>query len=150
MFHGVKGAEKPKTVTVSSSSGPEDDFISIREVPHDQLVRPTDSEYYIHIVPDELGASIAEQMHKLHTSLPELDVEVSTGRVVEFRATEFLRDHPSSETVPLIYPRNFENGFIQWPKPGGNKPRALAVLAGAEDLLAPRGLYVLVKPFSST
>jgi adenine-specific DNA-methyltransferase len=149
IFHGVKDAEKPKTVTVTSSGGPEDDFVSVREVPHDQLVSPTDPEHYIHIVPDELGASIAGQMHKLHTDLPELDVEVSTGRVVAFRATEFLRNHPGSGTVPLIYPRNFENGFIQWPKPGGNKPPALAVLAGAEGLLVPKGVYVLVKRFSS-
>jgi adenine-specific DNA-methyltransferase len=149
IFHTVKDAEKPKTVTVSSSSGPEDDFITVREVPHEQLVRPIDPEYYIHIVPDELGASIAGQMHNLHTSLPELKVGVSTGRVVDFRATEFLRDHPTLETVPLIYPRNFENGFIKWPKAGGNKPPALAVLEGVQELLVPKGVYVLVKRFSS-
>ncbi len=148
IFHGVKGAKKSERVTVSSSTGPEDDFVTVREVPHDKIVRPGDPEHYIHIVPDELGASVAQQMSELHTTLAELDIEVSTGKVVDFRATEFLRDHPTAKTVPLIYPRNFENGYIKWPKPG-NKPQALAVLPGADELLVPKGTYVLVKRFSS-
>lgn len=148
IFHGVKGLERGERVAVSSSSGPEDEFVSVREVPSDKIVKPGDQEHYIHIVPDELGASVAHQMSKLQTTLGELDLEVSTGRVVDFRATEFLRLNPTAATVPLIYPRNFEGGYIKWPKPG-NKPQALAVLPGADDLLVPKGMYVLVKRFSS-
>lgn len=128
IFHGVKGEHGRNAVTVSSSTGPEDDFVTTREVRRDQLVQPSDPEFYIHIVPDELGASVAERFGSLRTTLKDLRVEVSTGRVVDFRATDFLREHPTATTVPLIYPRNFENGFIRWPKPGGNKPHALAVL----------------------
>jgi adenine-specific DNA-methyltransferase len=148
IFHGTKGQKHGDTVAVSSSTGPEDAFVIVREVPHDKIVSPADPEHYIHIVPDELGASIASQMRSLHTTLPELRVEVSTGRVVDFRATELLRDHPTTKTVPLIYPKNFENGYIKWPKPG-NKPQALAILPGADELLVPKGTYVLVKRFSS-
>jgi len=148
IFHGLKGANQSECVTVSSSTGPEDDLIAVREVSCEKIVRPGDAEHYIHIVPDELGASVAHQMSELHTMLAELDVQVSTGRVVDFRATEFLRDHPTAKTVPLIYPRNFENGYVKWPK-SGNKPQALAVLRGADELLVPKGTYVLVKRFSS-
>jgi adenine-specific DNA-methyltransferase len=148
IFYGTKGKKQKDTVTVSSSTGPEDDFVIVREVPRDKIVSPADPEHYIHIVPDELGASIAGQMTSLHTTLPDLSVEVSTGRVVDFRATELLRDHPTKKTVPLIYPKNFENGYIKWPKLG-NKPQALAVQPGAEELLVPKGTYVLVRRFSS-
>ena len=149
IFHGVKGEPEQETITVSSSAGPEDDFVTTREVPYHELVRPSDREHYIHIVPDELGASIADTMAMLHSKLADLGVEVSTGRVVEFRVTHLLRDNPTSKTVPLIYPRNFENGFIRWPKPGGNKPQALAVLDGVDELLVAKEIYVLVKRFSS-
>jgi len=148
ILHGVKTAARFERVTVSSSSGPDDDFVSLRKVPHDKIVASSDSEHYIHIVPDELGASVAHQLSELHTSLEELDIEVSTGRVVDFRATQFLRNNPSAETVPLIYPRNFDNGFVEWPKLG-KKPQALAVLPGVDDLLLPKGSYVLVKRFSA-
>jgi adenine-specific DNA-methyltransferase len=149
IFNGVKGEHVRKTVTVSSSAGPEDEYVTTREVPNEQLVQPSDPEFYIHIVPDELGASVAERLGSLQCTLKDLRVEVSTGRVVDFRATNFLREHPTTKTVPLIYPRNFEDGYIRWPKPGGNKPHALAVLGGAQELLVPKGVYVLVKRFSS-
>lgn len=149
IFHAVKGESEAETITVSSSTGPEDDFATTRAVPYQQVVRPSDREHYIHIVPDEFGASIAEFMATLHSKLPDLEIQVSTGRVVDFRATKFLRDNPESKNVPLIYPRNFEDGFVRWPKLGGNKPQALAILDGVEELLVPKGVYVLVKRFSS-
>lgn len=149
VFHAIKGSKNEDTVTVSSSTGPEDDYVTITKIPHHSIVRPHDSEYYIYIVPDELGASVAGKLSGLHTTLAELDLEVSTGKVVDFRATDFLREHQTAKTVPLIYPRNFENGYIQYPKPGGNKPQALALLNGVEELLVPAGLYTLVKRFSA-
>jgi adenine-specific DNA-methyltransferase len=149
IFHGVKGEREEETITVSSSTGPDDDFITTRDVHYHQLVRPSDREHYIHIVPDELGASVADRMAAFHSKLADLRIEVSTGRVVDFRATDFLRENPTPETAPLIYPRNFENGFIRWPKHGGNKPQALTVTDGTKELLLPDGIYVLVKRFSS-
>lgn len=149
IVHGVKGAPVEAQVAISSSAGPEDEYIGVRDVSYEQLVRPGDPENFLHIVPDELGASVAESMEMLHSTLADIGVEVSTGRVVDFRATRFLREHPSANTVPLIYPRNFAHGVIEWPKPGRKKPHAMAVLPGAEELLVPKGTYVLVKRFSS-
>ena len=150
IIYGVKGGMKGSRVTVSSSSGPEDDFAVSREVDYSQLVRPNDPECFIHIVPDGLAASISQQMDRLFWTLQEHEVEVSTGRVVDFRATPLLCALPGPDTVPLIYPRNFEKGFVQWPKPGSKKPQALALLPGSEkELLVPKGMYVLTKRFSS-
>jgi adenine-specific DNA-methyltransferase len=149
IFHGVKGANANASVTIASSTGPDDEAIVVRQIPYQQVVRPSDREHFIHIVPDELGATVAEQVRSLHSALYDLDLEVSTGRVVDFRAAGFLRGHPGVDTLPLIYPRNFENGCVRWPKPGGRKPQAMAVLPGVEELLVPKGTYVLVKRFSS-
>lgn len=148
IFHGVKGGEKGN-VTISSSTGPEDDFATTREVSYNQLVKPGDAEHFIHIVPDDLGASIAEQIDRLYWTLNEHDIDVSTGRVVDFRAKPLLRAFPEVQTVPLIYPVNFSNGFVEWPKPGARKAQAMATLPGAEELLVPKGTYVLVKRFSA-
>jgi len=149
IFHGIKTRGGDGNVIVTSSEGPEDEFVSERIIPYTQLVSSLDPEYFIHIVADELGGSVAKQMKALRKTLPELGVEVSTGRIVDFRATEFLRDAPGVETAPLIYPRNFENGCVKWPKPGGSKPHAIAVLPITDELLVPAGTYVLVKRFSS-
>jgi adenine-specific DNA-methyltransferase len=136
-------------VVISSSTGPEDDYVTMRQVSYNQLVRAADPEYFIHIVPDELGASIAGRMRSLPSRLSDLQMEVSTGRVVDFRATQFLRNNPTADTVPLIYPRNLENGFVRWPKAGGKKPQAIAARRGAEELLVAKGTYALVKRFTA-
>ena len=149
IFHGVKGGDAHRNVTITSSTGPEDEFFATREIPYQQVVRPSDLEHFIHIVPDELGASVAECVRSLHSTLHDLGIEISTGRVVDFRSKKFLCDHPSANTLPLIYPRNFENGYIRWPKPGGKKAQAMLVLPGIEEMLVPKGTYVVVKRFSS-
>src|SRR5205823_9492734 len=50
IVYGVKGTPAG-SVTISSSTGPEDDMIAVREIEYRQLVNPADPEYFIHIVP---------------------------------------------------------------------------------------------------
>ena len=149
IFHGVKEAKTESTVTISSSTGPEDEFSAIRTVPYSQVVGPQDPESFIHIVSDELGASIAEHIERLHWTLPELEIEVSTGRVVDFRAKKLLRTEPDANTAPLIYPMNFHEGFIEWPKSRWQKATSDGAPAGLRRVASPQGTYVLVKRFSA-
>ncbi len=149
ILHGVKDGSRSADVNVTSSTGPDDDLVATRRIPYADVVRPSDREHFIHIVPDELGASAAERLRSLKSSLIDLKLQVSTGRVVDFRARKFLRDHPGTGTIPLIHPCNFQRGFVLWPNPATKKAQALAALPGVNDLVLPRGTYVLVKRFSS-
>jgi len=78
-----------------------------------------------------------------------LGVTVSTGRVVDFRARDFLRKAPSEDTVPLIYPVHFNGGCVHWPCSESRKPNALLAVPETEDLMVPNGVYVLVKRFTA-
>ena len=150
ILHAVK---EPRTdrrhVTISSSTGPTDELMSIREIDSSQLIRPGDPDAFIHIISDELEHEIAERMKRLNKSLPDLGISVSTGRVVDFRATGCLRLEAGRNTVPLIYPGHFDNGYVKWPKTASRKPNAILNTPESEDLLVPSGVYVLVKRFSS-
>lgn len=148
VFQAVKGAPKKKVVISSSNGAHEEDGMQ-RVVDYNQFVYPNDPDYFIHIVPDHMGAAIADKMSGLTTTLDELGIKVSTGRVVDFRAKEALRDQPSSDTAPLIYPGHFSNGFIKWPLEKSKKPNALAISSDTKSLLLPTGTYVLVKRFSA-
>jgi adenine-specific DNA-methyltransferase len=148
IFHGVKEQPSDRPVVISSSTGPDDDHVSFREVPYEQVIRPRDPELFIHLVGDEVQEQIASRMGSLEARLPELNLTVSTGRVVDFRATHFILQEPGPGTVPLIYPTHFDGGFVRWPKQS-KKPNALQILPGVEELLVPSETYVLVKRFSA-
>ncbi|MFQ5745073.1 MAG: BsuBI/PstI family type II restriction endonuclease [Acidobacteriota bacterium] len=147
ILYAVKGGKRGKVV-ISSSMGPEDKHVVVREVEHDEVVRPANPDAFIYIAPDELSDRVAGLMEKFSASLSDLGLEVSTGRVVDFRAREFLRDRPAKRTSPLIYPANLSGGFVKWPLKT-RKPQALVVALETHELLVPTGWYVLVKRFSA-
>lgn len=135
-----------RPAVVSSSAGPDDPDVYSRDVP--QLVNADDPDAVIHIVPDEIGTRFAERVRSFPATLEDLGIQVSTGRVVDFRSKDAIAFEPNGKTVPLIYPTHFEFGYIAWPKTG-KKPNYLKVAADTESLLVPRGVYVLVKRFSA-
>ena len=147
IFRAVKGKPAGKAV-VSSSANAEDPDIYAREVSPDELVNPNDPDLVIHVVPDEIGTRFAECVKGFSATLDDLGIQVSTGRVVDFRAKDALAFEANGNTVPLIYPVHLEKGFIVWPKPG-KKPNYLEVSPDTESLLVPAGVYVLVKRFSA-
>lgn len=146
IIHAVKGRQSPDVV-VSSSAGPDRD-IALRTVPFESIVRADDPEQFIHVVPDEIGQQAAELFARFKCSLEDLDLGVSTGRVVDFRAKSSLRQDPGVTTGPLIYPTHLQDGSVAWPKVG-KKPNALVDCAETANLWMPSGTYVLVKRFSS-
>lgn len=147
--YAVRRAIRPQSVIVSVSDTPASPTSSTRIVPYAQVVGPTDPDAFIHIVADDENAEIASRMVSLPSTIKDLDLQVSTGRVVDFRATEYLRAEPSTNTVPLIYPCNMQNGGVEWPREGQRKAKAIVAAAETEPLLVDTGFYVLVKRFSA-
>ncbi|MFL5660290.1 MAG: BsuBI/PstI family type II restriction endonuclease [Ktedonobacteraceae bacterium] len=149
ILHATKEVKKSELITISSSIGPDDEFMTSRNVSYSQVVHPEDPHAFIHIVPDDRGQWVAERMARFHSTLEDLNLEVSTGRVVDFRATSYIRQQPEPGTVPLIYPTHFEYGYVAWPKPEAKKPNAIVNTEQTQVLLVPNENYVLVKRFSS-
>jgi len=150
IVHALKGPRRPgATVVVSSSQGPDDPCPVQREVPLAEVVRDDDPDRVIHLVADALGAATQARVTSITTGLRELDVQVSTGRVVDFRVREHLRDDPSPGTVPLLYPQHLVAGEVRWPKTGSRKANAIADVPATAPLLLPAGAYVLTKRFSA-
>jgi adenine-specific DNA-methyltransferase len=123
--------------------------VSSRTVPTEQIVRPDDPEAIVHIVTDASGDDVAQRMLRLPGTLDSLGLSVSTGRVVDFRARDYLRPEAGPDTVPLIYSAHFHGGVIRWPNDNTRKPNAIVASDATADLLVPSGFYVLTKRFSS-
>ena len=149
IYHAVRELQKPKSVAISASEGLDFNKARTRSVPYNRVVHPADRDMFIHLGIDDTDIGPADRMKCLTSSLNKLSLGVSTGRVVDFRAREHLRQSPEQETVPLIYPCHFLNGFINWPVESGKKPNAIASSSETSDLLVEAGFYVLTKRFSS-
>ncbi|CAN5470592.1 Eco57I restriction-modification methylase domain-containing protein [soil metagenome] len=148
IIHAAKQTYVPSFVDISESADAESSA-TVRRAAYAEMVRPDDPDRFIHIVPDESGRNISSTMRRLHTQLAELGLGVSTGRVVDFRAKGFLRAEAALNTVPLIYPGHFVDGYVAWPQRDGKKPNALIRSSETEELMVPSGIYVLVKRFSA-
>jgi adenine-specific DNA-methyltransferase len=148
IFHAVKTA-LGESVTITSSYGPEIEHGSERKTAHETIVNPRDRQAIIHIPTNEFDQYVLERIHCFESTLADLGVEVSTGRVVDFRAQEFLSQKQEERTCPLIYPIHFKNGIVQWPLEGAKKPQAIVECSETLPLLMPKGYYVVVRRFSS-
>ncbi|MCK4275910.1 MAG: Eco57I restriction-modification methylase domain-containing protein, partial [Phycisphaerae bacterium] len=147
IVHGVRREEQVHRVVISTTSV--GGSIEKRSVSFDQVIRSDDPERVIHIISDDRGDEISERMLSLRSSLDDLGFTASTGRVVGFRAREYLRDEPTENTAPLIFPANMKSGRVVWPNGNTRKPNAIVDDNRTADLLVDAGLYVLVKRFSA-
>jgi adenine-specific DNA-methyltransferase len=149
IFHAIRNKHRKGTVRISVSRGFGFSNVQMREVPFQDVVVPDDPDAFIHLIERDEGRQVMERMSRFGATLAELGLEVSTGRVVDFRARESLRRDPEPGTAPLIYPCHFEDGFVRWPLQGAKKPNAITSSDQAEDLLVPAGYYVLTKRFTA-
>ncbi len=144
---GTRGAT-PGAVELSVSRDHTDD-ISSRVVPYETVVFPGDANRFIRLATDAEDTAVAELVLSQPCSLADLGVQVSTGRVVDFRSRHALSSVEQPDAVPLIYPGNLRDGGVLWPRairkpqwfqPGDDKHRAM---------LLPEGWYAVVKRFSA-
>jgi adenine-specific DNA-methyltransferase len=83
-------------------------------------------------------------------SLHQYGMNISTGPVVPFRATEFLVDTttPATSQVPLIWMNHVHAMRISFPN-GGRKPQYIERSPMSGPLLLPNRNYVLLRRFSA-
>jgi adenine-specific DNA-methyltransferase len=149
VFHAVKNTGVNPAVIVSASAMPDGGEMRVRTINHEELIHPRDRHAVIHIVPEHDGDFTRDRIRSLGGTITDLGLTVSTGRVVDFRARDLLRAQPGNNTVPLIYPCHFKQGFVEWPNGKTRKPNALSLGPRAQELIVPEGHYVLTKRFSA-
>ena len=138
-----------KHVSISSSDSPHDRDISVQTLEHHELVNTHDRNLVIHLLRNNNEREVSRLVNALKCSLHDLEINVSTGRVVDFRARHLLRKPRDSGSVPLLLPSNFVNGYVQWPIAQSSKKSAIDYEGSKDKLLVPTDCYVLVKRFSS-
>lgn len=158
IIHCIKGISQGQ-VTITSS--PTSDFqlddetgqitatdMTLRKVSIEQIVNPADKQKFIHIASNPREQHIIERLSPFTSTLEELNVQVSTGPVVNFRLREDLRENMGEDSVPLLFPQHL-NGKVTWPI-DGKKPNAIKVSESSRPWLwRNEGNFLIIKRFSS-
>ncbi len=149
IIRAVKNAQPYSTIRISQSGGGVTDAVRVRAFRTTEIVSPTDKEAFIHIPTCKEHLAARAQVARLESTLGSLGLTVSTGRVVDFRVRDHIRQQPEAGTCPLIYPCHFDRLFVTWPALNGRKPNAIRDDAQTKSLVIPSAVYVLTKRFTS-
>ena len=144
----IKGLDHVYYVSVSASHGPEGCPIQ-RCAESDEIVRHGDPHMFIHIEPDEYANELSRAVRNLDNTLDDLDLGISTGRVVDFRVPDSLRFEDAEYTVPLVRPSNISGGVVRFPLQSKKHHGFVLVDDMTRPLMVMNGTYVLVKRFTA-
>lgn len=137
--------QRPETVKVFTSHDHRDDA-SVRAVVYEDVVTAD----FIHVPATDADAEAVAWMtrHATHT-LDDLNLTVSTGRVVDFRSRAMLHFEKPDGAWPMVSASHTRPGEVNHPI-GTKKPEWFHTAPEvASKLLVPAGSYVLIKRFSA-
>lgn len=133
---------RPESVSVSSSSTSEFNDLKEYTVPYDIVVS---KNQYVFLVTSNNEAEVLNRMSRLKYTLPELNLKMKTGLIVDFRSKEVLRDDNEEEACPLFYSSHIQNGKVIWPI--GRQGEY--IVTKKQSFLQPNGNYLFVKRFTA-
>lgn len=136
-------------VTISTSAGVRDLAESTtREVPLLSVVDLKSRDLTVHIPTAEVEDDVLALVRSWPHTLQSLRFQVSTGPVVAFRATDFLRSEAGRETVPLLWLQNVKQMSVSWPT-ATSKRQHIVNCDESAPLLLPNRTYVVMRRFSA-
>lgn len=136
-------------VTISTSAGVRDlDESATREVPLRSVVDLKSRDLTVHIPATRVEDDVLSLVRSWPHTLQSLRLKVSTGPVVAFRATAFLRSEAGSETVPLLWLQHVKQMSISWPAATSKRQHIVSCDESAA-LLLPNRTCVVMRRFSA-
>jgi adenine-specific DNA-methyltransferase len=158
IIHLVKGGIQGD---VAITSSPTADFLidegtetisatdmTVRTVCFEKIVQKNDPYKFIHIAANERDQNIIDRLSGFTHSLSSLDIQVSTGPVVDFRLKDELRENLTENSCPLIFPIHLKEK-IEWPLES-KKPNAINISKKTLPFLwKQKGYFLTIKRLSS-
>lgn len=117
-----------------------------------ELIDFNSKEKIIHLPANETEDKVIKLFKSWAGSLNQYDIQISTGPVVSFRATQYLHEQYSNETVflvPLYQLINTAKMRFEWPVSKKNKPQYIELCKETKSLLLPNKNYIFLRRFSA-
>ncbi|MGI0549909.1 Eco57I restriction-modification methylase domain-containing protein [Pseudomonas aeruginosa] len=126
-----------------------DEKIISLETPADRVIFPNDPNKVIHIPLAKGDNELLSKISRFRRTLISIGMKASTGKVVDFRCTEFLQEKPYASSVDLIYQDSIQPGSL--PIIGiidEKRHRHIKSNSKTKKLLLNKGNYILVRRIS--
>jgi len=147
ILHAIKGA-KPGDVVLTSSEGRNLDDVERASAAYTTIIDNGNGDHVVRVAASRLEQEIVDAMDRLPNRFRDLGFEISTGPVVTFRATQFLRHERADDTAPLLWMHNVRPFITRFPTKNG-KPTHIEVSDASRKLLVQAKTYVLLKRFTA-
>lgn len=119
-------------------------------VDHNVIVDLNTESLYIKIPENNEQLDILQMFSRWNSNLLSLGFQMKTGPVVEFRATEFLSEHPLENiTVPLLWAAHIKKNRIFYPLEEYDKPQYFISHPESLNRLIVNDSYLIVKRLTS-
>jgi adenine-specific DNA-methyltransferase len=120
-----------------------------RQISFGHFLSQHDGQFFFRLPTGALDEQVLDAVDRWEGSLERHGLQVSTGRVVPFRARRLLKDHivHGNGTVPLLWMQNVKPYKVEYPLSEFDKPQAISI--DDKSLLIPNSNYVLLRRFSA-
>ena len=138
------------TLNISASANERNlDEIVSRQVSFKHFLGDHNGSLFFRLPTGILDEQILDAVDKWDGSLEKYGFQVSTGRVVPFRAKELLKEQvkPGDGIAPLLWMQHVKPYQVEYPLEKFDKPQA--ILTNDPSLLVPRSNYALLRRFSA-
>lgn len=107
-----KTRTEPDTINITTSLDSEFSNIRKFEASYHTVVP---KNHYVYLITDEKDANVIERINNLPQTLPDIQLKMQTGIIVDFRTREVLRDNMEEGAFPLLYAQHIKDGRVVWP-----------------------------------
>lgn len=137
-----KTTNEPDYVKITSSSTSNFENIVQFCAPYKTVVA---KNQFVYLITNENDVKVLSQINHFSKTLPEINLKMQTGIIVDFRTKEVLRDKLEDGAYPLLYSQHIKDGRVIWPL--GREGEVIKT--DRKSFLQENGDFLLVKRFTS-
>ncbi len=137
-----KNTTAPESIHITTSSTSEFNDVQTFEAPYNTIVG---RNRYVYLVTNKEQADVLTKVNRMPTTLPQINMPMKTGLIVDFRTREELRDKMEDGCFPLLYSQHIQDGRVVWPQ--GKEGECIQTKKRSH--LQRNGNYLLVKRFTA-
>lgn len=137
-----KTTEKPDHINITSSSTSAFDDVVSFSAPYGTIVA---QNQFVYLVTNNDDLKVLNQISHFDTTLPEINMRMQTGIIVDFRTREVLRNQLEDNSYPLFYSQHIKDGRVIWPLGKDGE----VIKTDREGYLQENSDFLMVKRFTS-